>query len=138
MKERLDVAYIFISHDLATVVSIADRVVVMYAGCICEEGPTGEVFSPPHHPYTALLISSVPELRHDWLSDVLESRDAQDDLGSVAFPVDKGCAFRTRCPLVVEGLCESVTPPALALGDHGQNIVYCHRDIETLTAAAEQ
>jgi peptide/nickel transport system ATP-binding protein len=138
LKDRLDVAYLFISHDLATVASIADRVMVMYAGRVCEEGPTEEVFSPPHHPYTALLISSVPELRHDWLSDVLESRGTQDDLGSIAFPVDRGCAFRTRCPLVVEGLCESVSPPALALGEHGQNIVYCHRNIEALTAAAEE
>ena len=138
LKERLDVAYLFISHDLATVASIADRVVVMYAGCVCEEGPTHEVFSPPYHPYTSLLISSVPELRRDWLSDVLESRGVQDDLGSAAVPVDRGCAFRTRCPLVVEGLCESVPPPARSLGDHGQNVVYCHRDIETLTAAAEE
>ena len=137
LKERLGVAYLFISHDLATVASIADRVVVMYAGRICEEGTAEEVFSPPCHPYTSLLISSVPELRRDWLSDVLKARGEEEDLGATRLPLDQGCAFRTRCPLVVEGLCDSVSPPARSLGAGGRHVVNCHREIEDLIAAVE-
>jgi peptide/nickel transport system ATP-binding protein len=137
LKEKLGSGYLFISHDLATVASIADRVIVMYAGCICEEGSVAEVFSPPYHPYTSLLISSVPELRQDWLNDVLESRDAREGLGGAAIPLDGGCAFRTRCPLVMEGVCESVSPPARNFGESQQHVVYCHREIDDLIEASQ-
>lgn len=138
LKEQLGCGYLFISHDLATVASIADRVMVMYAGCICEEGSVEEVFSPPYHPYTSLLISSVPELRRDWLNDVLKSRGAREDFGAAGAPLDVGCAFRTRCPLVIEGVCESVTPPAREIGGRSHHVVYCHREIDDLTAASEK
>ncbi len=128
LKERLGVAYLFVSHDLATVATIADRVIVMYAGRVCEQGPTREVFSPPYHPYTDLLISSVPELRTDWLSDVLETREGVS-AGRGSFPVDAGCAFRTRCALAIEGTCDTETPPARRLDDGGDHVVHCHRDV---------
>ena len=64
----------FITHDLATVRSIADEVVVMKEGRVVEQGPKSEMFTPPHHPYTDLLLSSVPEMDPDWLTSVL--RDA--------------------------------------------------------------
>ena len=137
LKEKLGSGYLFISHDLATVASIADRVLVMYAGCICEEGSVAEVFSPPYHPYTSLLISSVPELRQDWLNDVLESRGAQEDLGGAAIPLDEGCAFRTRCPLAIEGVCDTVSPPARNFGESKQHVVYCHREIDELIEASK-
>ena len=127
LKERLGVAYLFVSHDLATVATIADRVIVMYAGRVCEQGTTREVFSPPCHPYTDLLISSVPELRTDWLNDVLETREGVS-AGRGSFPVDEGCAFRTRCPFAIDGVCDAKTPPARTLGD-GAHVAYCHRDL---------
>ena len=127
LKERLGVAYLFVSHDLATVATIADRVLVMYAGRICEQGTTREVFSPPYHPYTDLLISSVPELRTDWLSDVLETREGVS-AGRGSFPVDAGCAFRTRCPFAIDAVCDTRTPPARRLRDAGDHVVYCHHD----------
>ncbi len=110
---------------------------VMYAGCICEEGTAEEVFSPPYHPYTSLLISSVPELRQDWLNDVLGSRGAQEDLGSAGTPIDGGCAFRTRCPLAIEGVCDSKSPPARKFGVSKQHVVYCHREIDELAEASK-
>ena len=128
LKERLGVAYLFVSHDLATVATIADRVIVMYAGRICEVGPTREVFSPPYHPYTDLLISSVPELRTDWLSDVLEARDA-GDISKGSLLMDDGCAFRNRCPLVMDGVCEK-TPPLRMLNEALRHGVYCHYEVE--------
>ena len=72
-KER-GLTYMFITHDLATVRSIADEVVVMKDGKVVEQGPKTEMFRPPHHPYTELLLSSVPEMDPDWLTNLLEAR----------------------------------------------------------------
>ncbi len=69
LQRNLDVSYVFISHDLSTIASFADRIVVMYNGKIVEQGPVHEVLSPPSHPYTELLISSIPELRVGWLEE---------------------------------------------------------------------
>ncbi len=64
----------FITHDLATVRSIADEVVVMKEGRVVEAGSKTEMFRPPHHAYTDLLLSSVPEMDPDWLDKLLEER----------------------------------------------------------------
>ena len=64
----------FITHDLATVRAIADTVVVMLDGSIVEQGPKDEVFTPPHHEYTELLLSSVPEMDPDWMDNLLAAR----------------------------------------------------------------
>ena len=68
----------FITHDLATVKSIADEVVVMKEGIVVEQGPKVEMFQPPHHPYTDLLLSSVPEMDPDWLTNLLEERGVEN------------------------------------------------------------
>jgi len=80
LQHELDLAYMFITHDLATVRSIADEVVVMKEGRVVEQGPKDEMFQPPHHPYTDLLLSSVPEMDPDWLTTVLEERGV-DNIG---------------------------------------------------------
>jgi peptide/nickel transport system ATP-binding protein len=74
LQKEMNLAYMFITHDLATVRSIADEVVVMQYGKVVEQGPKDEMFQPPHHPYTDLLLSSVPEMDPDWLSTLLEER----------------------------------------------------------------
>ncbi len=68
MQSEFDLAYMFITHDLATVRAIADEVVVMQNGRVVEQGPKDEMFRPPHDPYTELLLSSVPEMDPDWLT----------------------------------------------------------------------
>lgn len=83
LQNELDLAYMFITHDLATVRSIADEVVVMRRGKVVESGPKDEMFKPPHHPYTDLLLSSVPEMDPDWLTNLLEERGA-DNIGEAA------------------------------------------------------
>ena len=83
LQRELDLAYMFITHDLATVRSIADEVVVMKEGKVVEQGPKGEMFTPPHHAYTDLLRSSVPEMDPDWLTTVLEERGV-DNIGEAA------------------------------------------------------
>ena len=74
LQDDLGVAYMFITHDLGTVKRIANKVVVMWKGEIVASGDTEKVFAPPFHPYTELLLSSVPEMRSDWLDEVLERR----------------------------------------------------------------
>ncbi|MDZ7710037.1 MAG: ABC transporter ATP-binding protein [Roseovarius sp.] len=83
LQNELNLAYMFITHDLATVKSIADEVVVMQYGKVVEQGPKDEMFTPPHHPYTDLLLSSVPEMDPDWLTTLLEERGV-DNVGDAA------------------------------------------------------
>jgi peptide/nickel transport system ATP-binding protein len=74
LQTELGLAYMFITHDLATVRAIADEVVVMQHGRVVEQGPKEEMFTPPHHDYTDLLLSSVPEMDPDWLDNLLDER----------------------------------------------------------------
>ncbi len=83
LQDDLGLSYMFITHDLATVRAIADEVVVMKDGCVVEAGPKAEMFKPPHHPYTDLLLSSVPEMDPDWLTNLLQERGV-DNIGDAA------------------------------------------------------
>ncbi len=74
LQQELGVSYLFITHDLATVKSIADEIVVMYQGSVVEQGPKAEILKPPQAPYTELLLSSVPEMDPDWLDDLVDRR----------------------------------------------------------------
>lgn len=74
LQNELGVSYLFVTHDLATVKAIADEIVVMYKGQIVEQGIKSEILKPPHHDYTELLLSSVPEMDPDWLDNLLEQR----------------------------------------------------------------
>ncbi|HVT54402.1 MAG TPA: ABC transporter ATP-binding protein [Dongiaceae bacterium] len=75
LQEELGVAYMFITHDLGTVRRIANKVAVMLKGQLVAYGDTAKIFAPPYHPYTELLLSSVPEMRSDWLDEVLSKRE---------------------------------------------------------------
>lgn len=77
LQDELGLSYMFITHDLATVKAIADEVVVMKEGRVIEQGPKTAMFTPPHHPYTDLLLSSVPEMDPDWLDKLLAERGVE-------------------------------------------------------------
>jgi peptide/nickel transport system ATP-binding protein len=83
LQDDLGLSYMFITHDLATVSAISDEVVVMKDGRVVEQGPKAEMFQPPHHPYTDLLLSSVPEMNPDWLTTLLKTRGV-DNIGDAA------------------------------------------------------
>ena len=83
LQEEMKLSYMLITHDLSTVRAIADEVVVMKDGLIVEAGPKDEMFTPPHHVYTDLLLSSVPEMNPDWLDELLAQRGAEN-LGDAA------------------------------------------------------
>ena len=133
LQERLDTAFVFISHDLSTVASFANRIVVLYAGRVAEQGPTRRILSPPHHPYTRLLLSSVPEMRTGWLEDHRATREAEQAMADVVNIGLTGCPFHTRCPLMIPGTCDVEEPPVHRLEqDHR---IACHRDVGELLEA---
>ena len=133
LQERLDTAFVFISHDLSTVASFANRIVVLYAGRVAEQGPTQRILSPPHHPYTRLLLNSVPEMRTGWLEDHRSTREAEQAMADVVNIGLTGCPFHTRCPLMIPGTCDVEKPPVHRLEqDHR---IARHRDIGDLLEA---
>jgi peptide/nickel transport system ATP-binding protein len=81
LQKELNVSYLYITHDLATVKAIADWIVVMRHGRIVQQGAKGDVLTPPHHPYTDLLLSSVPEMATGWLDNLLAERAARKARG---------------------------------------------------------
>ena len=84
LQREFNLAYMFITHDLATVKAIADNVVVMLQGKIVEQGSKTEIFSPPHHDYTELLLSSVPEMDPDWLNELIAHREKHGVMSSTS------------------------------------------------------
>ncbi len=125
LRKKTGVSFVFISHDLSTVASFADEIVVLYAGRVVEKGTTDEVLSPPYHPYTRLLISSVPELRVGWLEETMGTQEAQAGIDRVVTLKEKGCPFFDRCPMAIEGTCDEETPPVRKLA--GNHAIECHR-----------
>jgi len=71
LQEEFGISYLFITHDIATVKAIADQIVVMFEGEVVEQGMKSEILNPPHPEYTQLLLSSVPEMDPDWLTNLL-------------------------------------------------------------------
>ncbi|WP_152990395.1 ABC transporter ATP-binding protein [Sphaerimonospora mesophila] len=99
-------AYVYVSHDLATVRGMCDRVAVLYLGRVVEEGPTDQVFTEPAHPYTRALLSEAPSLRGSEVTGPVRLERALD-----AVDADGGCALAPRCPFAVAECRETV--PAL-------------------------
>jgi len=130
LRERLGVSYMFISHDLSTVASFADRIMVLYAGRVVEDGPTHNILGLPSHPYTQLLLSSVPELRQGWLEDVMNTRAALAGIARAVEITEVGCPFYPRCPMAIDGVCD--TTPAPSREPVPGHRIACHREITEL------
>jgi peptide/nickel transport system ATP-binding protein len=119
LQEEFGLTYLFIAHDLNVVQHIADRIAVMYLGEIVESGTVEELFDPPHHPYTEILLSSIPQPDPD------AARDRILPQGEPPSPIDppSGCRFHTRCPYAMEE-CKTNVPDYHDVGD-GHDI-HCH------------
>jgi peptide/nickel transport system ATP-binding protein len=122
LRRDLGVAYLFISHDIATVKALCDEIVVLYKGTRVESGRREGYEAPPFHPYTDLLIASVPELRPGWLADEAAQVDAP--LAHLPESTDL-CRFLPRCPVAIANRCD-VAPPPLRRMTAG-NVLLCHR-----------
>ena len=112
MKEKYHLTYLFISHDLAVILNVCDRVGVMYLGRIVEMADKKTLFSQPLHPYTQALLSAAPQIGKRGVEQVLS--------GEVPSPISppKGCAFHPRCPHAKE--CCKEHPPMVSLPDGRQ------------------
>ena len=121
LQERLGIAFLYITHDIATARYFSDRIAVLYLGRVAEQGPPGEVLDDPLHPYTVALIEAVPEADPD-----NRLRDRPTVPGEPPNPVNvpTGCRFHPRCPQFMAGQCD-VVEPELAEVRPGR-FVACH------------
>jgi peptide/nickel transport system ATP-binding protein len=117
LRDQEGVSILYITHDIASARYVADRVVVMYAGHLVEEGPTEAVLSEPKHPYTQLLLSAVADPREK--ADAVSADSGEPP--RVINPTE-GCRFRFRCPHAIE-TCTQVTPRPTPIGPRQ---VACH------------
>ncbi|MBP0616856.1 ABC transporter ATP-binding protein [Jiella mangrovi] len=119
LRERLNLTYVFIAHDLAVVRQVSTRVAVMYLGALVEIGETEDLYARPRHPYTEALLSAVPQARNRGRRSriILE--------GEIPSPLNppKGCKFSTRCPFAKER-CHAERPELLPAGS-GRSVA-CH------------
>ena len=120
LQERMDLTYLFISHNLAVIRYTCDAVAVMYLGKIIEMGETECIFSSPRHPYTRALVSAVPlpQAEQPERTILLEG-----DIPS-ATHIPSGCRFHTRCPEKIGAICEEIEPSTQSFSDGSQ--VDCH------------
>jgi oligopeptide transport system ATP-binding protein len=140
LRTELDLAYLFIAHDLALVKQVSDRVAVMYLGKIVEIGPSESLYRQPLHPYTVALLASIPS-PDPTLSAQPTTATIQ---GEPPSPLDppSGCRFRTRCPRA-QDICAAQEPPLRQLAD--EHYGACHFPVAvdapaptaTATATAE-
>lgn len=130
MRREYGLTMLFISHDLSVVRNISDRVLVMYLGKVCEIADTQTLFSRPAHPYTQLLLNSVPRMERAQVA----ADAATKPVGDLPSPLNppSGCRFRTRCPLATEK-CAAEVPE---LRDVGGQQVACHYAEQSLAALA--
>src|SRR5881394_2843854 len=118
LKEERGIAFLYVTHDLASARYLADDILVMYAGQIVERGPVEQVLSEPLHPYTRLLLAAVPDP-----AKKAERIEPRKGLAAAAVDPPDGCRFVSRCPLAID-VCSRVTPP-LVEAQPGQS-ARCH------------
>ena len=137
LQQRLGLTYLFISHNLAVVRQISDRIGVMYLGRLVELAPAETLFTAPRHPYTRALMEAIPDLG-------MTGRQRIPVGGEVPSPIDppSGCPFHPRCPLA-DARCKAENPVLLAPPGQPQTVVACHaveegRDPPPAPAGADQ
>ena len=129
LKATQGTTYVFVSHDLAVVRALSDRVAVLYQGRLCELGPSADVYATPSHPYTEVLLDAVLEPDPDTAPTL-----SVDDVVELSPPAH-GCPFQRRCPRKLGPICDTDDPP-WQQGAKG-HAIKCHHavvDLETVQA----
>ena len=131
LKASYGLTLVFIAHDLAVVKNISDRVAVMYLGKMCEVSESDELYANPAHPYTELLLESLPEPDPGIEIDLTVTSE-----GELPSPIDppSGCRFRTRCPYATE-ICSTEEPQMRRISD--DHFVACHHPLVAVAEPAE-
>jgi len=126
LHAKYNMTSIFITHDLSVVHHISDRILVMYMGKICEIGTPDDMFAPPYHPYTEALLAAIPTVQPNITQKKIRLE------GAVPSPIDpvNGCAFHTRCPRKIGGICENILPPEVEVSP--SHVISCHIRLEEL------
>jgi len=119
----------FISHDLSIVRAICDEIIILHAGQMMEFGSRNALREQPFHPYSDLLISSVPELRTGWLDGISEAH-LQEAAGASDLLRPDTCSFFARCALRIPGRCDTALPPIRRLSKG--SVIRCQRTEEEL------
>jgi oligopeptide/dipeptide ABC transporter ATP-binding protein len=120
LRDRFDLTYLLISHDIAVVSSMCNRMAVMYLGRIVETGPTERLLADPQHPYTRSLLAASLRIGGPRLTDRLQPLDEVPDLATGG----PGCRFKTRCPVSLPA-CSTVDPQLTFEGGHGTACLRC-------------
>jgi len=120
LKEERGIAFLYVTHDLASARYVADDILVMYAGQIVEQGPIEDVLSAPLHPYTRLLLDAVPDPEAQTAAQRIEPN--RGDASAAVDPAE-GCRFRLRCPLAID-ICSQTTPQLVEA--RPQQAARCH------------
>ena len=122
LNKELGIAVIYITHDLTTAFQISDNIIVMYQGSVVETGRVEDVIQNPQHPYTQLLVESIPrpDPKERWGRD-MASQETGSDMDNF------GCRFAPRCPYVMAE-CTAEMPPLYQIGDTQAALCYLHRD----------
>jgi peptide/nickel transport system ATP-binding protein len=128
LQSSKETTYLFISHDLAAVRHLSDRIAVIYLGQIVETGSAESVFAPPYHPYTEALFSAIPIPDPDVHRERIRLRGAVPS----AAHIPSGCRFHTRCPRNIGTICEDHEPPWQDAGD--DHFIQCHIPFQQLRA----
>ncbi len=127
MKEDYQITILYITHDLTTAYHVCDHIIVLYKGSVMEAGNVESVIADPQHPYTQLLIDSIPwpDLQRQWGQQEITMVDAE------TARVGKGCKFASRCPHVMEK-CRQTPPPLYEIGNRQVASCYLYEDKSVL------
>jgi peptide/nickel transport system ATP-binding protein len=127
IQQDMGSSVVFVTHDMSVHANMADRVGIIYAGRLVEEGPTRQMFFAPKHPYTAHLVASLPRIGDTTQRPALEGRPP-----NLAEP-PAGCRFHPRCPLAVDK-CRSEVPPLVTVGNDHRSACWRAEDVAPLVA----
>jgi peptide/nickel transport system ATP-binding protein len=128
LQKEKGTTYLFISHALGVVSYLCDTMAVMYLGAIVEQGPKNKVLSPPYHPYTEALLSSLSVPRPNASQERIRLAGAVPS----AREIPPGCRFHTRCPRKVGRICETTEPPRITTDSENDHAICCHIPLEEL------